>query len=372
MDPLKEEAREEAVARMVLLRLPGVGDVAGIRLVQAFGSAVEALAASPKAFAAVAGHAAAAARRDRELVARVRRGLAWCRKAGVEVRLRGEPGYPPRLEALADPPAVVLLRGRHILAGRPGVAVVGSRASTSYGRRVADAIGRLLAERGLVTVSGLALGIDAAAHRGALEAGGTTTAVLGTGPDVPHPPSNRRLFEAIARKGLLVTEFLPGEPARAHHFPRRNRVLAALADAVVVVEAARRSGALITVRHALDLGRPVGAVPGSIYGTRSQGTNGLLKDGAHVLTEPEDVLAMLPDPLRRSLEDPSDDQDGPVLPADADQARLWPLLEGDPRSVDELTTAAALPARRVLVALAALEIEGRVRREGGMRFRRTR
>jgi DNA processing protein len=295
----------------------------------------------------------------------VERGLERCRRDGVQVCVGGGPGYPRALEALADPPAVVLLRGRPELLQRRAVAIVGSRRSTAAGRRTAEEIAGALAGAGVVTVSGLALGIDAAAHRGALAAGGDTIAVLGAGPDVPHPPSNRGLFTRIADEGLLVTEFLPGEPARAHHFPRRNRILAALSGGVVVVEAALRSGALITVGHALDLGLPVGAVPGSIYAPGSAGTNRLIRDGAHAVLEPSDALGLIGE-IRLPLEGTSRPDPGPP----GDPGRVWRALSDVPRTADEVAAAAGMPAGRVLVALSELEMAGRVVREAGGRFRR--
>lgn len=362
-----ERADAEAAARMLLLRLPGVGDRTVERLMSAFGSGRAALDVPHPVFADVAGVRAARARDDAELRETVEKGLAWCGRAGVRVRLRGNPGYPARLEHLPDPPSVVLLRGREELLDPPAVAIVGSRRSTASGRRMAEEIAGALAGAGVVTVSGLALGIDAAAHRGALSAGGETLAVLGTGPDVAYPPSNRGLFRRIAEDGLLVTEFLPGEQALPHHFPRRNRLLAALAEVVVVVEAAVRSGALITAGHALDLGRTVAAVPGSVYSASSGGTNRLIRDGAHPLLQPEEVLELLPDPVRLDLEAaPGEERSRPG----GDAGRIWPALDGSARSVDELAVATGLEPARILAALTELELSGAVVREGGGLFRR--
>lgn len=359
----------EAAALLTLLRLPGVGDATVGRLVRRFGSGRAALDALAPAFSDVAGPRAAAARRDRELRRRVEKGLAWCRGAGVEVRVRGGPGYPAALEELVDPPAVLLLRGRTELLDLPSAGVVGSRRSTASGRRTAEALGTALAGAGAVTVSGLALGIDAAAHRAALAAGGDTVAVLGTGPDVAHPPSNRGLFRRIAEEGLLVTEFLPGEPALPHHFPRRNRVLAALSGALVVVEAARRSGALITAGHALDLGRPVAAVPGSIYSPTSAGANRLLRDGAHPVLEPSDLLALVQGLMPFAPERPAGN--APTRGAPAGPAgSVWRALCELGRTVDELAEATGLPPARVLSALSELELTDGVVREAGGRFRR--
>jgi DNA processing protein len=366
--PTPGEAVGEAVALLTLLRLPGVGDRTAARLVQRFGSGSGALSAPRRDFAEVAGRRAANARLDGDLRRRVERGVEWCEQAGVAIRVRGTPGYPARLEELYDPPAVVLTRGRVELLEAPALGVVGSRRSTASGRRTAQDLAAAAAREGVVVVSGLALGIDAAAHRGALTASGGTLAVLGTGPDVPHPPSNRGLFQRIAEEGLLVTEFLPGEPALPHHFPRRNRILAALSGAVVVVEAARRSGALITAGHALDLGRPVGAVPGSLYAPTSAGANALLRDGAHPILEPGDALGLLGDGFLRSA-GPSA---GPPVRLEGDAGRAWRALSELGRSVDELAAHTGLTAARVLGALSQLELAGLAVREAGGRFRRAR
>ena len=185
-----------------------------------------------------------------------------CRTPEIEILLWSDEVYPERLGHLVDPPPVLFARGRLDLLSRPAVTIVGSRRSTAYGRRSAEALAAQMALRGITVVSGLALGIDGASHRGALEAGGDTIAVLGSGVDLIQPASHRRLGERVARDGLLLSEFLPGEPARAHHFPRRNRILAALGGAVVVVEAAEKSGALITVEHASRSGAGCVCGPG--------------------------------------------------------------------------------------------------------------
>ena len=385
----------ETRARLILLRLPGVGDATAQRLVDHFGTATAALAAPQRQVAALAGDEAARARIDPALGARVDAGLAWCREHDVRVVRRGVEGYPGRLLHLPDPPAVVLLLGDVRLLDRPAVALVGSRRSTASGRRTAGRLAQGLVARGVVVVSGLALGIDGAAHRAALDAGGDTVAVLGTGPDRPHPPSNRGLFGAIRERGLLVSEFLPGEPPLPHHFPRRNRILAALADAVVVVEAGRRSGALITAGHALDLGLPVGAVPGSVYAETSAGTNRLIQDGAAPVLEPEDALGLLPSGLldreatdggRGGEAEPGSDvaadrragdshgpggpaRTGPGRPPSGDAGTVWALLGAEAMGVDELARDAGLPTPRVLAALTGLELAGRAVRVAGARFR---
>ncbi|MBW3535055.1 MAG: DNA-processing protein DprA, partial [Gemmatimonadetes bacterium] len=278
MDPLTDE-RREALALLLLAGLPGVGEATVRRLVETLGSGREALGAAPAAFAAVAGPAAEASRHGKEHRERAEGIVAWCERAGVRPLPLGAADYPATLLDLTGPPPVLFVRGDVALLSRPGVAVVGARAATAYGRRSAERIAHLLARNGIVVVSGLALGVDGAAHRAALEAGGPTVAVMGNGPDRVHPAAHRGLARRIAERGLLATELPPGAEARSHHFPKRNRILAALSRAVVVVEAARRSGALITARLAGEMGRDVLAVPGPMDATTSQGSNWLLAEG---------------------------------------------------------------------------------------------
>jgi DNA processing protein len=277
----------------------------------------------------------------------------------------GAGAYPERLRELEDPPPVVFLRGRADLLLRPAaVAIVGSRHATAYGRRTAAWLGGALARAGVVVVSGLALGIDAEAHRGALAARGGTIAVLGAGADLVHPPSHGALFEAIARDGLLVSEFPPGTAPLPHHFPRRNRLMAALAHAVVVVEAAERSGALITVEHAQDLGRDVLAVPGPIDAPTSAGTNALIADGAVPVLGPDVILRELGVRVEAAA------SSGP--PPGSDGAAVWAVMGGGPVAVDELAGRAGLSSPRALAALSLLELEGWAVQSPGGRFARTR
>jgi len=270
----------------------------------------------------------------------------------------GEPGFPDGLAALSDPPLGVFVRGR--LPGGPAAAVVGSRRATAYGRRVARWLGEELAAAGIAVVSGMARGVDAAAHEGALAAGGPTVAVWGTGPDRVYPPEHARLAGRIAACGALLTEFPPGTPPRPHHFPQRNRLIAGLAAAVVVVEAGRRSGALVTARLALEEGRDVWAVPGSLFADASVGPNALLRAGARPLVLPADLVEELvgsTPPPGAGAAPPAD----PVLsavPADAAAA------------AEEVARAAGLPVERAVAELVRPEIEGRVERLPDGRYQR--
>lgn len=362
------KAFEEVRSILRLQCLPGVGDVGLDTLVHHFGSATAALSAPRAAFAAVSGREAADRRGDADARARVEEALAWCRERGVAVVHRWAPRYPARLASLTAPPAVLFLQGDLGLLEDPRiVTVVGSRRATEYGRRVARDVAATLARHGAVVASGLALGIDAEAHRATLEAGGKTLAVLGAGLSRPHPRSHAGLYRRIAREGLLVSEFLPGEMPLPHHFPRRNRTLAALAHVVVVVEAAERSGALNTAGHALDVGRELVAVPGSIYSPTSRGANRLLAS-AHALYSPAAILELLPEGTPASP-DPLHAAPPPTVGPDA--LRVWDAVDEAARHVDELASRSQLAPGRTLVALSLLELGGWVRQLAGARFART-
>jgi DNA processing protein len=265
---------------------------------------------------------------------------------------RSEPSYPQRLRELHDPPAGLFLRGAGAvdLLARPAVAVVGARACSSYGSQVARLLGRELAAAGLVVVSGLARGIDGEAHRGALEAGGMTVAVLGCGVDRDYPAAHAQLAARIRAASLVVGEYAPGVEPAPWRFPARNRIIAALAEATVVVEARERSGALITADFALEAGREVFAVPGEITSTLSIGTNALLRLGATPLTSAADVLEAL-------------GLDAPPPPAPAlgkTAARVLEELGREPAGVDELVKGTGLDASAIATALAELELVGAV------------
>lgn len=282
-------------------------------------------------------------------------------------------GYPVALLDLYDPPPLLFARGSLEVLTRPTVAVVGTRANTEYGADVTRLTVSALAGAGVVVISGLAHGIDRIAHETALESGGPTAAVVGCGIDVVYPRQHACLQDRVAREGLLLSEFLPGEPARPHNFPRRNRILAALAQVVVVVEAPGRSGALITAEHALDLGREVLAVPGPVGRRTSEGTNALIRDGAGILLEPADVLVALgigSNAVRAGaggtgMGSPRESA-GPKLTGAA--AAVAAKLTDEPQHVDDLVTGTGLAAATVLSALLDLEVAGHARAFPGARY----
>lgn len=260
--------------------------------------------------------------------------------------------YPAPLRDLSHPPSQLWARGRWELTGAtPIVAIVGTRDATPYGERIARELARALARGGACVASGMARGIDATAHRAALDETGSTVAVLGTGIDVPYPVGHRALQDLIARRGLLVAEMPPGTRAFRGCFPRRNRIIAALATATIVVEAGVKSGALNTAEHALQLGRTVGAVPGPIDAPQSEGANGLLGDGATVIASVADALALVGlTPAVRA----------PRQFSDADVGAVWKALSGGPLDSDALCAISGLPAQRCLAAVTELELQGAI------------
>lgn len=264
------------------------------------------------------------------------------------VRL-GEAGYPERLLDCVDPPRALWGRGDRALLDRPTVAIVGTRRATGYGERVAHQLGRVLAMSGATVISGLARGIDAAAHRGALDATGATCAVLGTGLDVVYPRGHATLQRTIGERGLLVSELEPANAAHGGSFPRRNRIIAALSIATIVVEAGVKSGALITAAHALELNRTVAVVPGPIDVPQAQGSNELLRDGALAIVSMADALALV------GLTAPVHVAD---LLEEGPERRLWDALAGGAADLDTLCTRASLRAQEGMAAVSTLEMRG--------------
>lgn len=358
----RDNRREEIEALLILDQIPGVGLRTLRRVVDAAGSASAAVQNRDRTLARLAGRDAARTARDPAIVGRVREALALADRHGMQVVIWTDAEYPPELHNLSDPPPLLFLRGRAELLGAGAVTVVGARRATARARETSRRLGRALAHAGRTVASGLALGVDGAAHQGALDVDGNTLAVLGRSAETPYPPSHRRLFGEIGSRGLLVSEFMPGTDALPYHFPRRNRILAALADAVVVVEAGRKSGSLITVEHALDLGVDVYAVPGPIDEKACAGSNALLRDGAKPLISIEDFVREITgaDPAPRRA--PSR--------LDGDEAELLASLEEGCPDVGELAARTGLPVPKALALLARLEVRGWIEQLPGRRFRR--
>jgi DNA processing protein len=292
------------------------------------------------------------------------------KKKGYSLVTFGDTDFPVYLREIFDPPCVLYVQGRAEVLQGPAVAIVGSRKPSPYGRAVAERLAEDLASRGIVIVSGLAVGIDATAHWGALK-GGRTAAVLGSGLDNLYPNVNRKLATKIAETGAVVSEFpLDTEPF-AHHFPRRNRIISGLARAVAVIEAAEKSGSLITAGFALDQGREVLAVPGNITSETSRGSNGLIKKGAKLVESWEDVAEEMGSPLREILLAEKEGETRPLLLLTDDEAAVVRWLKTDELvHIDELVEKGSLSVSELLTLLLNLELKGLVRRSPGMHFQR--
>ncbi len=262
---------------------------------------------------------------------------------------RGSDDYPSELLDLSSPPSELFAIGLKSALTGPRVSIVGTRRSTAYGERTARTLTRALVRAGVSIISGMARGIDGAAHRAAIEEGGKTVAVLGTGIDVPYPVGHRQLHRSIAEHGLVLSENAPGATAHRGAFPKRNRIIAALAPVTIVVEAGFKSGALNTASQALDLGRVVAAVPGPIDSEQSQGSNQLLRDGAIMIASVDDALALLGVSAAK-------DRHVPSLPEN--EQRVWDALDKGFMEIDALATRSGLSTPECLSAITSLEIIG--------------
>jgi DNA processing protein len=302
------------------------------------------------------------------LVAKLRddaaRAIQRAAAAGITPIPLGDQRYPPLLALIHDPPVVLWVKGDPRVLRRPAVALVGSRGASPYGLEAATHLAGALAPAGATIVSGLARGVDSAAHRGALQAGGLTIAVLGSGPDTIYPPEHAALAESIAEAGAVVAELAPGTPPRALHFPARNRIISGLSLAVVVVEAAEQSGSLITAEFASDQGRTVMAVPGSIFSGRHGGCHALIRDGAAIVCSADDVAWELSTNRLRALLGPSSEQALPRNPL------LERMVAGEAYDIDRLARESGLSPAVLLSRLLELELQGVVRRADGSRFMR--
>lgn len=366
---------QELAAALALAEVPRLGSVRLRELIDESGSARELLrrarGSGPPLAATVrqrlAGVRPVPVERVRELAHR-----------GIRLLAYGSDGYPERLEHLYDPPVLLYLRGALNLVDRCAhgiVAIVGTRRATPYGRRMAREIATGLARAGWAVVSGMARGIDGEAHAAALDAGGATIGVLGSGLNFTYPAVHRPLYRRMVRSGLLVSEFAPSTPPAAGLFPRRNRIIAALAEAVVVVQAPARSGALITADHALDLGRDVLAVPGPVGLEPSVGTHNLLGEGAAVATCASDVLEQVNGPTGAVVGQPGSRQSGgseleqePEVCLGDSARRILERLSTGPANADELVRSSARPVPEALAMLGGLELEGILQRQGDGRY----
>lgn len=304
-------------------------------------------------------------------------------KHKAKVIIMEDKSYPPLLSKIFDPPLVLYMKGEFLPADQVSVAIVGSRRPSIYGRMTAERLGRELAGRGLTVISGMARGIDSAAHKGVLAARGRTIAVLGSGLDIVYPPENKKLMEEISKSGAVISEFpMTTKPDRGN-FPKRNRIISGLSLGVVVVEAAQRSGALITVDCALEQGREVFALPGKIDSVTSQGTNRLIQQGAKLVTTGKDIIEEL-EPIVENLQVPATPGERtraeskrpgernagklPLPPLKENEKNVYELLSDEPRHIDSLIQESGLPASKVSAILMMLQIKKLIKELPGKMF----
>jgi len=352
--------REDRIARLRLMRTPTVGPVTYAQLLARFGTATAALDAIPDLARRGGGKPPVVPPR-----AAIEREVEAVEKAGARYLFLGVPGYPAMLAAIPTAPPALIVRGRRALLDRPVLGMVGARNASASACRFARGMAAELGERGVTVASGLARGIDTAAHQGSIAAG--TVAVIAGGIDVAYPPENAELQERIANEGLLIAEQPPGIEPRARHFPYRNRIIAGLAQAVLVVEAAPKSGSLITARHAGEYGREVLAVPGSPLDPRAQGCNLLIREGATLIQTADDVLEMLRPIDPRMVSEPIASYDAPIHgdAEEGDRRAVSELLGPVPTPVDEIVRQSGRPPAIVQTVLLELELAGRLERHAG-------
>ncbi|MBW6465580.1 MAG: DNA-processing protein DprA [Brevefilum sp.] len=284
-------------------------------------------------------------------------------ESDVTVLILLDEAYPALLKEIDQAPPVIYVKGALTPADDFAVAMVGTRRVTAYGQQVARDTSTYLAGHGLTIVSGMARGVDALAHQHALQAGGRTIAVLGCGVDVVYPPEHRKLAEAIAENGAIISDYPMGTQPEGINFPPRNRIISGLSLATIVVEAGERSGALITADFAVEQGRDVFAVPGNVFSPASRGTNRLIQKGAYAMVSPQDVLDVLD---LTQVEDYKDARR--ALPADTTEAKILQVMDYEPIHVDEICHEVDLPVEKVSAALTMMELKGMVQHVGGMRY----
>lgn len=357
---------------LALSRVPGVGAITYAKLLQRFGSPEAVFRASFKDLREVERVGARVAKAIKEFrdTAWVEEEMARMERLGVYLLGLGQANYPPALASIPDPPPFLYVKGEIRPEDKVAVAIVGSRAASQYGLRTTRRIARDLARHGVTIVSGMARGIDSEAHRGALEGGGRTVAVLGSGLDVVYPPENRALYQEISERGAVVTEYPFGTDPDGVHFPQRNRIISGMSLAVTIVEAAPKSGSLITASLALEHGREVFAVPGSVDSLRSRGTHQLIRQGAHLAESAEDILEELGALLgawgaKDVVPRPSIPEQEPFTP---EEERLLKLLGPEPVQIDEIIKRAALGPSLATALLLQLELRGAVRQLPGKWF----
>lgn len=368
--------RSDTLNWVALNAVKGVGSVTFRRLLERFGNPADVFGASIEELTGVegVGRATAEAVRGFDGFGHAEEEVSKAERSAVEIITLSDARYPEGLREIHDPPPYIYVKGGFVPQDAASVAIVGSRTATVYGREVTARISRELARKGVTVVSGGARGIDTEAHRGAIDSGGRTLCVLGCGMDVAYPPENRALFSDVVKNGAVVTEFPFGTPPEGQNFPKRNRIISGLSLGVVVVEAAGDSGSLITASCALEQGREVYAVPGSVASPMSRGTNDLIRRGAKLVEGAGDVLEDLFPHLKervgRLKAGGQDVLGGPAKNPglDGEEAVIYERIGIDPVHVDELAALCGMTASRALSVLLGLELKGAVKQVPGMRF----
>lgn len=346
--------------------IPGIGPVLVRTLLDRFGGPEHVFKASRRELETVEGigERLAALITETDIQGKVRSELKLVEELNASIVTFTDKSYPNNLKQIYDPPPLLYVRGDLQAKDDLAISMVGSRLSSSYGRMITERIAGDMARHGVTIVSGMARGIDSAAHRGALSAGGRTIAVLGCGVDIVYPPENRRLFEEITAHGAVISEFPMSTPPEGTNFPRRNRIISGLSLGVVVVQADSRSGSLITAGLALEQNRDVFAVPGNVGMARSRGTNRLIKQGAKLVESADDILEeILPRFQHQGLE-PTD-----VKPSlEDEEGRVFRIIEDEPAHIDSIIAQTGMDASRVSAILLQLELKGLVQQLPGKRF----
>jgi DNA processing protein len=368
---IPENQNTELAAWLKLCSIPGLGGESQRKLMQAFGLPEQVLAMGYTAWRSVIG-AKAELLLDNTVDALVDQSLEWANQPGNTILALNNPRYPAALLDIPDPPSLLYVRGNLAQLEKPGIAIVGSRNASTQGRQTAKAFANALSEAGYSVISGLAMGIDAAAHEGALESqgNGKTLAVIGTGADRLYPARNRVLAERIVAEGVVVSEFALGTPALPANFPRRNRIIAGLSRGVLVVEAALESGSLVTARLATEQRREVMAIPGSIHSPLTKGCHRLIKQGAKLVETVDDVLeeiGYLAKPNRHQLTNKA--ASGP--PLSPELIDLLKAVAYEPTSFDTIVTTTGLATQEVLGQLLQLEMQGWIIATSGDCYQRT-
>ena len=377
LDVRAESARESSLRDwLAVVGAPGIGPRTSARLIARFGAPRAVLEASDDSLERLGLKPATIAALRRPDAAAIEASLRWAEQPGAHLIALDDPRYPAALNEIPDAPPLLYVRGDPALLDEPQIAIVGSRNPSAGGREITEAFARRLAGCGLVVTSGLAIGVDGVAHAAAMETG-RTIAVLGTGPDLVYPAVHRDLARRIVEQGVMVSELPPGQGPLARSFPRRNRIISGLSLGVLITEAALKSGSLITARLAMEQGREVFAVPGSIRNPLARGCHALIRDGARLVEAPEEVLAELA-PRLRSLLMEGEDEARPEPPlesssvSDPDHRRLLDAMGHDPVAPDELVARTGLPVEWISSMLLLMELDGHVSSFPGGRYGRAR